>query len=170
MALLAFLLSLFGCSSWHRVSVPIPPTQQGTARAVFGGSGDLGGKYSAVAVVEIDSQKEESDAQVSGFEFLDKDGRSIRMTILEVEKFNRPASSELASGYAYYLNRGALTPPDDRSRPWDGRLPAGKIRLRVRGSVNSRSLSSTAWKEATKFRLTVGTHVVVGDLEVEWAS
>lgn len=86
----------------------------------------------AVAVVEIDSPAEVDNVSVSDLSlFGDKDVTVARMQrLLKVDVFDEPYTAG-ESNAKYYLN----TDPNGRTRPWDGVLPAGKVRLRASAAV-----------------------------------
>lgn len=78
----------------------------------------------AVVVVEIDSLHARRGV-VPEVTLFERDGTALTTRrIVELERFARvPSSAE--GELAYFLNPGGTT-------PWDGTLPAGRIRLRIR--------------------------------------
>jgi hypothetical protein len=119
------------------VPVPTPP--------------DFEGSF-AVVVVEITSPQKLAGASVSNFAIIDDSGQPVKpRRIVSVEVFARPRTSKEGE-YAYYLNPGGTT-------PWDGTLPAGTIRLRIKASL----------KGDPNSQVNRGYHVQVGPAVIEGA-
>jgi hypothetical protein len=109
----------------------------------------------AVAVVEIDSVREASGIAVSNFILYDRKGKSTNFKrVVEVEVFERERVSTEGE-HTYYENSGG-------TRPWNGTLPSGKIRLRVRVSLAKEPI------EPVRFRLTIGNYVIEGKVDGNW--
>lgn len=116
----------------------------------------------AVAVVEIDSPNETRNVSVSGFVLFDKTGKATKSKrVVSVEEFNRPRVATEGE-FAYYLNPGDN--PDD-TRPWNGTLPAGKIRLRIRVELVKAPLTYPV-----RYRVRVGRRVIEGPVDGAWPS
>jgi hypothetical protein len=114
----------------------------------------------AVAVVEVDSPAELDDTSVSDLSLYGaKDAVVAHMRrLLKVENFDEPLSAG-ESPQKYYLN----TDPSGHSRPWDGTLPAGKIRLRVSAAVEDAGVILGC-------RVTLGTSVIEGPVSFTLAT
>ncbi|MGD0858824.1 MAG: hypothetical protein ABR912_05865 [Terracidiphilus sp.] len=141
----------------------------GTAKSLFCGYGSVGfmpdplppgfETQFAVAVVEIDSPSETRDAAVSGFVLFDEAGKTTESKrVVSVEVFKRPRVATEGE-YAYYLNRGDK--PGD-TPPWNGTLPAGKIRLRIRVALAKEPISPV------RFKLKIGQYVIEGPVDCAW--
>lgn len=107
----------------------------------------------AVAILEVESPRSISNVTVSGFVLLTDDGSEARQKrLVEVEEFFRDRANNEGE-FAYYVNPGGGT------RPWNGTLPAGRIRLRIRA----------AFKDAPfrpkRFRVMFGDRVVEGKVD-----
>lgn len=114
----------------------------------------------AVAVVEVNSPTEVDDVSVSSLSLYGAKDAVISpmQRLLKVENFDEPfATGE--SSQKYYLG----TDPGGRSRPWDGTLPAGKIRLRVSAAVADPT-------GALGCRITVGKDVIEGPVSFTLAT
>jgi len=111
----------------------------------------------AVVVVEINSPSEISNVAVTGFVLLDKEGKETKLKrVVEIEKFDRPRVATEGEE-AYYLNSGG-------TRPWNGILPAGTIRLRIRIALSKEPIAPV------RFKLIIGRHVVEGPVNSAWAT
>jgi hypothetical protein len=111
--------------------------------------------YFAVVVLELESRTEIRDVGVSDFVLIDEGRLTAKLKrVVRIEEFSRPISGEGEA--AYYLNEGG-------TRPWDGKLPAGKIRLRIRMALDQQK-----HPPATRFRLTFGGHVLEGSVNARW--
>ena len=144
------------------------------ARALYGAYGGVGlvpsnpppdfEKWFAVAVIEIDSRIEVPNVTVSDFELIDQAGHVNKFKrIVEVQQFDRPRMAGEGE-CAYWLG-------SDGTRAWDGTLPSGKIRLRVRVSLAEeppREAFGSRGDSRVAFRLTLGQHVVEGPVECIW--
>jgi hypothetical protein len=110
----------------------------------------------AVVVVEINSPNETTNVAVSDFVLFDQAGKATKFKrVVEVEEFDRPRVATEGVD-AYYLNPGG-------TRPWNGTLPAGKIRLRIRVALTEDPIAPV------RFRLTLGKYVIEGSVNGgEW--
>jgi hypothetical protein len=109
----------------------------------------------AVAVVEIDSPTEIANVTVSDFGLIDRAGKMTKFKrVVVVEEFDR-ARSGTEGEAAYYLNPGG-------ARAWNGTLPAGRIRLRVRVALPERPIAPV------RFQLTLGRQMIEGPVNAEW--
>jgi hypothetical protein len=112
----------------------------------------------AVAVVEISSPKENADVTVSDFALFDQAGTAIKAKrVISVEEFDEPNNPNVGT-MAYYLN----TAKNGHTRLWNGVLPAGRIRLRIRVAF------AEPPKVPVRFRLSVGRHVIEGPVDGSW--
>jgi hypothetical protein len=143
------------------------PQAQGTATALYCEFGGVGitptpvppgyERYFAVAVVEIDSPNETKNVEVSDFSMFEEGGAETKLKrVGEVEEFNRVRLPTQNDG-AYYMNPGG-------TRPWNGILPAGTIRLRVRVAL----VKEPVFFNRGRFRLTIGSYVIEGPVNAEW--
>jgi hypothetical protein len=159
-------------------AVPMPKIAvqervQGSARVLFCEFGSVGfipvprpaGFESefAVTVVEIRSAAAMTNVPVSEFVLLERHGGTTAMKrVAQVEVFEPEPFIYVSGGApgksAYYLNPG----PGDGTHPWDGTLPAGKIRLRIRVALKSAPL------EPDRFRLRLGPHLIEGPVDGAW--
>jgi len=112
----------------------------------------------AVAVVEIESPAIAKNVSISGFTLYDKTGVATKMKrVVKAETFDEP--SVAGQGFAaYYLN----TAGKSRSKPWDGTLPAGKTRLRVRVALENDPIA------AVRYTLDLGSYAISGPCDIEW--
>ena len=110
----------------------------------------------AVAVVEINSPSETSNVAVSDFVLLDQAGKATKIKrVVEVEEFNRPRLPTEGID-AYYLNPGG-------TRPWNGTLPVGRIRLRIKVALLE------VPDMPVRFRLKIGQYTIEGPVNGgEW--
>jgi hypothetical protein len=112
----------------------------------------------AVAVVEIESPRSASNVAVSGFALFDEAGHETKAKrIIKVEEFDE-TRIPTDGVFAYYLNPGR----SPNTRTWNGTLPAGKIRLRVRVVLESGPGAPVICK------VTVGHYVIEGPEQGEW--
>jgi hypothetical protein len=112
----------------------------------------------AVAVVEINSSKPYASVTVSDFTLFDQAGMAIKAKrVVSVEEFDEPKYPGLGR-WAYYMN----TAKNGHTRPWNGVLPAGRIRLRVRVAFAEPPIAPV------RFRLTVGRHAIEGRVDGGW--
>lgn len=144
------------------------------AKALYGAYGGVGltplnpppdfEAWFAVVVVEIDSRTEVADVTVSNFELLDHAGNATRFKrVVVIEEFERSRSDDEGE-CAYWLG-------SDGTRPWNGTLPTGKIRLRVRVALAEdppREVFRSQGDSRVTFRLTLGRHLVDGPIECRW--
>ncbi len=111
----------------------------------------------AVAVVEIDSPRKLINAAVSDFVVFDQAQKATKLKrVVKVEEFDDYSSATQNDLFAHYMD-GAKT------RPWDGTLPAGIIRLRVRVALVDDPMAYPG-----RCRLTVGPYVIEGSLNGSW--
>ena len=86
-------------------------------------------------------------------------GRATKLKrVVEIDVFeeHRVATEGL---FAYYLNTTS-----NPTRPWDGTLPAGRIRLRVRVALVAVPV------DPVRFKLTIGRYVIEGLVDGSWAT
>ena len=136
-----------------------PATANSNAKSLFCAFGGIGmtpihppsGFESefAVAVVEINSPRETPNVVVSDFVLFNQAGKATRFKrVVAVEEFDRARIP--AEGIdAYYLNPGG-------TRPWNGTLPAGKIRLRIKVALPEDP------GMPVRFRLRIGQYIIEG--------
>ena len=112
----------------------------------------------AVAVVEIDSSKAIGNVTITGFTLFDQAGKATTMKrLVKVESFDEPRV--VGDGdVAYYLN----TADGSRSKPWDGTLPVGKIRLRIRVALAGDPGATI------RYVLNVGPFTTQGTCDIAW--
>jgi hypothetical protein len=158
-AALVFVLAVVGLSS------TCAAITQSAGKSLFCAHGSIGMRPNplppgfetqfAVAVIEIQSSTEVTNAAVSEFSLFNKDGQETKLKrVVEVEELLRT----LVAGertQAYYLNAGG-------TRPWDGRLPARTVQLRVRVALMETPVSPV------RFRLVIGTSVIEGKVDGRW--
>jgi hypothetical protein len=132
------------------------------AEALFGAYGGAGFvptdppadfvSWFAVIVVEIDSSAKSANVAVSDFRLIDQGGRTVKYArLISAEEFDRVRVAT-ESECAYWTNSGG-------TRPWDGTLPQGKIRLRVRVALGDKP---PQWDRGVAFELTIGRNLVAG--------
>jgi hypothetical protein len=112
----------------------------------------------AVAVVEINSPRKTTHVAVSDFVLFDQAGKATKLRrVVKVEVFEeaRVASEGL---FAYYLNTASAS----ATHPWDGTLPAGRIRLRVRVALVEFPVAPV------RFKLKIGRYVIEGPVDGSW--
>jgi hypothetical protein len=115
----------------------------------------------AVVVVEVESPVSTANVAASGLRLMDASGNEIMASrILSVEEFDRPRVAGEGE-YAYWVNPGG-------TRAWDGRLPAGKIRLRIRAAFTEGQ--SARMRDIARFRVTVGMLVIEGKINARLPS
>jgi hypothetical protein len=147
---------------------PSPPSD--TAKMLFCATGSVGMRplhpppgfetEFSVAVVEINSAKEVRNVRVVDFVVFDAaDKASVTKRVLSVERFTRRDASTGAY-FAYYLNDDAV----DQSGPWDGTLPAGDIRLRIRVAL----VRDPGGDIPGRCRLQVGPYRIGGRVDGRW--
>ena len=111
----------------------------------------------AVAVVEISSPRRIAGVKATEFSLFDEVKRVTTFTrVIAIEVFDPPRRSA-EGAFAYYL--------DSPARPWDGTLPSGTVRLRVRVAISERPMGFIVL-----FRLSLGPFVVEGPVNGEWAT
>lgn len=113
----------------------------------------------AVAVVEINSPRKTTHVAGSDFVLFDRAGRAAKLKrVIEIDVFeeHRVATEGL---FAYYLNTTS-----NATRPWEGTLPAGRIRLRVRIALVAAPV------DPVRFKLTIGRYVIEGLVDGSWAT
>jgi hypothetical protein len=109
----------------------------------------------AIVVLEIQSSRTIPNVTVSEFSILSKDGSETGMKhVVRVDEVvDTPSNNEKASDY--YIFNG-------ETRPWNGTLPAGRIRLRIRVALERGPIAPTL------FRLRLGTEVIEGKVGGAW--
>jgi hypothetical protein len=115
----------------------------------------------AVVVVEINSPAEVDNVSVSDLALLGEKGVAVAnmQRLLKADIFDEPYVAG-ESNAKYYLG----TDPAGRTRPWDGTLPAGKIRLRASAAVVEDPVGVRGC------RLTVGKYVIEGPVTFRMAT
>jgi hypothetical protein len=111
----------------------------------------------ADAVVEIHSQKEIKNVAATDFTLFDKTRKVLRLKrVIAVAVFDEPPYP--SAGIA---GKGSMAYYDepDHTRPWDGTLPAGMIRLWVSVALIEDSYTLSA-DENVKCRITVGPYMI----------
>jgi hypothetical protein len=114
----------------------------------------------ALAVVEINNLTATPKASVSDFALVGEKGIVASLKrVINVEDFDEPrgASEDIVP---YYMH----TSPIGGTRPWNGTLPAGMIRLRVRVALADDPIGPL------RCRLTVGPYVIEGPITTTWAT
>jgi hypothetical protein len=112
----------------------------------------------AVAVVEINSPSETKKAAVTDFVLLDRTGKATKFKrVVKVEQFNGTLASK--DPFAYFNPTYG-----DGSRPWNGAIPAGRIRLRVRVALLDEPIAPVS------FRIVVGRYVIEGPVNGAWGT
>jgi hypothetical protein len=112
----------------------------------------------AVAVVEINSPSETKNTAVTDFVLLDRMGKVTKFKrVVDVEQFNVTLATK--DPFAY------LNPTHgDGSRPWNGAIPVGGIRLRVRVALVEEPIAPVG------FRIVVARYVIEGRVNGEWGT
>ena len=100
-----------------------------------------------------------TNVRVSDFVFLERNGGTIAMKrVVQVDVFEAEPFTQARAGQqgidAYYRNLG----PGNGTHAWDGTLPAGTIRLRIRVALK------TAPLVPEQFRLRLGPYVIQGPI------
>lgn len=118
----------------------------------------------AVAVVEIHTATEIQDARVTNFMLTDRAGKIGRMKhVVAVSVFDDPpypANGIKGTGsLAYYDDLG-------RSHPWNGTLPQGMIRLRIRVALLDDPFDTL--DDPQKCDITVGPYTIEGPVTGSW--
>lgn len=112
----------------------------------------------AVAVVEITTSTVIENAGVTSFALFNAAGKATTMKrVVKVETFDEPRIGDEGS-VAYYLN----TADDSRSRPWNGTLPAGTTRLRVRVAL------AGIPDAPVRYAVTIGPYEIGGPCDIAW--
>jgi hypothetical protein len=113
----------------------------------------------AVAVVEINSPRKTANVAVSDFVLFDQEGRAMKLKrVVKVEEFDAPPHPATEGLFAYYLNAGSSA-----TQPWNGTLPAGRIRLRIRVALVDAPIAPPV-----RFKLMIGGHVIEGPVDGDW--
>ena len=115
----------------------------------------------AVAVVDVSSPRKIENAAVSDVALIARNGDTEKMMRLaKVEIFGEPHFA--GEGYGeYYLD----TRPAGTTRPWNGTLPAGEIRLRVQAELTNKA------SHPEHCRVKVGPYVIEGPVNMgPWAN
>ncbi len=103
----------------------------------------------------MDSQRVAANVAVSDFALFDDAGKATKLKrVVEAEEFDRGWVGTVGE-FAYYLNPGG-------TRPWNGTLPIGKIRLRIRVALVERPV------HPVRFKLTLGPYVIEGPVNGSW--
>ncbi len=114
----------------------------------------------AVAVVEINSPSAVDNVALREFSVFDSAGKPTpKERIVAVERFVRTGVATGAS-FAYYLNDDAV----DRASPWDGSLPAGDVRLRIRVALPR----DPGDDFPGKCRVAIGPYLLEGPVDGIW--
>ena len=112
----------------------------------------------AVAVVEIDSPRETTNVAVSDFALFDRAGKATKLErVVKVQVFD-PTRTASDGTFAYYVNETS----GGGTHPWDGTLPAGRIRLRIRVALAEEPFAPV------RYRLTVGPYTIEGPVDGSW--
>lgn len=113
----------------------------------------------AVAVVEVNSQTPSKNVSVSNLELLSQAGTVTQMKrVISVEEFDAPPRDEKDGQFAYYIH-------NTETRPWNGMLPAGTIRLRIRVSLDKDPRA-----ELGRCRVTISEYKIEGPVSGTWAT
>jgi hypothetical protein len=87
-------------------------------------------RYLALTVVEINSPREVTNPPISEFELFDDSGQATKLKrIIKVDDFDEPGVFEGNEDFYFATN------PSGGTRPWNGTLPGGRIRLRIRAAL-----------------------------------
>ena len=114
----------------------------------------------AVAVVEINSRRKTKNVAVSDFVMFNQAGKATKLRrVVEVEVFDRPRVATEGL-FAYYLN--PISASANSTQPWNGTLPAGRIRIRVRVELGEAPIAPV------RFKLTLGHYVIEGPVDGGW--
>jgi hypothetical protein len=114
----------------------------------------------AVAVVEINSSRQTANVAVSDFVLFDQDGRAATKLkrVVKVEEFDALPHPAIDGLFAYYLDTASSA-----NHPWNGTLPAGRIRLRIRVALVDAPIAPPV-----RFKLMIGGHVIEGPVDGDW--
>jgi hypothetical protein len=116
----------------------------------------------AVAVVEVNNSRKVPNAPLPYVTLLDQRGKAIgTKRVISVEVFDEPFIPGEGNG-AFYLN----TDPRGHTQTWDGTLPTGMIRLRIRVALATQSFVSMP----RSCRVTVGPYSVEAPADGSWAT
>lgn len=111
----------------------------------------------AVAVVEINSPRKSAHAAVSDFVLFDQAGKATKLKrVVSVDVFGETRVATEGT-FAYYLNSASSA-----THAWDGTIPTGRIRLRVRVALVGVPVAPV------RFRLTIGQHIIEGPVDGSW--
>jgi hypothetical protein len=117
----------------------------------------------AVVVVELDSPSQIDSAAVSRFTLLTAEGVETPFdSLVKVEEFFAELDSTRFGINARYMNPGTSLSPDG-VRPWDGALPKGVFRLRIRVATKDRDIA-----RSNRCRVVIGPHTVEGLVNGGW--
>jgi hypothetical protein len=161
------LLALSACTI--KPAAVQPAEAEENAKSLFCAFGSVGGLVPiqrppgfesefAVAVVEINSLRKTTHVAVSDFVLFDQAGKATKLKrVVNVEVFDEPRVATEGL-FAYYLN----TTSASATHPWDGTLPAGRIRLRVRVALVEFPVAPV------RFKLTIERYVIEGPVDGSW--
>jgi hypothetical protein len=144
-----------------------PPATEGAAKMLFCAHGFASltprpvppgfDSYLALAVVEINSPRDTTNTPISEFELFDESGKATKMKrIINVDNFDEPGVFKGDEEFYFGTN------PSGGTRPWNGALPAGRIRLRIHASLVE------APGHAVRCKLKIGDYVVEGPVNGLW--
>lgn len=163
---IATVIIAVGCAASARARTPQAAGSSAGTRSLFCAYGGVGLRpdprppdyelHYAVAVVEISSPRRITDAKVTEFALFDRNQNATTLKrVVTIEEFRDHPRSASEGSFAYYLNPAGA--------PWDGTLPAGTIRLRVRVA-----LAEEPTDLMVRFRVSLGPFVVEGAVDGEW--
>jgi hypothetical protein len=113
----------------------------------------------AIAVVEVNSRSNEMNVSRPLFELVGGKGQTQKMTrLVSVEEFQAPEPPP-SNPIGYYLY-------DPRAGRWNGRLPAGTTRLRIRAEFPGRAFSTGMGR----CRIIIGPRTLEGRVDAIWPS
>lgn len=118
--------------------------------------------WSAVAVLEIDSAAEISNFNVSNFRLVDGRHETKMKRVLQIDQLDRPPNDTNKGQIEYYLNGEA--------HPWNGTIPAGITRLRVRVALDVAPRQFPLMAVKARCALTIGPYQVERSVDAIWAS
>jgi hypothetical protein len=164
---IAFALSAIFLPS-AQPSLAAPAAAKPDARPLFCAYGSVGlipiprppgfESQFAVIVVEINSLRETPNVAISHFAFFDQAGKATKFKrVVKVEEFDEPRTVNEGK-FAYYLN----TASGSGTHSWNGTLPAGRIRLRIRVALADAPIAPV------RFRLKIGRRVIEGLVDGSW--
>jgi hypothetical protein len=114
----------------------------------------------AVAVIEIHSSRQTKNVAITDFVLLDRAGQATKLKrVVKVEEFNGPQGTTEGI-WEHYLD----AKEGDGTHLWNGTLPTGRIRLRVRVALIEAPIAPVS------FRLKVGRYVIEGPVDASWGT